>query len=126
MAAGSLAELAAHAGPPQIRFGAPAGLAPDVLTGLSAALAGAVAREVAPGEYVVDADPSPANVAQLTAWLAHHDLPLGDLRAGRQRLEDVFLRLTGPATPGRPTPPGADRPASRATAPGRRRRRARR
>jgi len=31
---------------------------------------------------------------QLTAWLAEHDLPLLDLRAGRQRLEDVFLRLT--------------------------------
>src|ERR671919_534054 len=29
-----------------------------------------------------------------TAALAEHDLPLGDLRAGRQRLEDVFLRLT--------------------------------
>ncbi len=26
--------------------------------------------------------------------LAEHDLPLTDLRAGRQRLEDVFLRLT--------------------------------
>jgi hypothetical protein len=27
--------------------------------------------------------------------LAEQDLPLADLRAGRQRLEDVFLRLTG-------------------------------
>jgi len=33
-------------------------------------------------------------VAALTAWLAEHDLPLADLRAGRQSLEDVFLRLT--------------------------------
>ena len=40
--------------------------------------------------------PTPANVAALTAWLAEHDLPLADLRAGRQRLEDVFLRLTAP------------------------------
>ena len=38
--------------------------------------------------------PTPANVAALTAWLAEHELPLADLRAGRQRLEDVFLRLT--------------------------------
>jgi ABC-2 type transport system ATP-binding protein len=34
-------------------------------------------------------------VAAITAWLAEHDLPLADLRAGRERLEDVFLRLTG-------------------------------
>jgi hypothetical protein len=27
--------------------------------------------------------------------LAEHDVPLTDLRAGRQRLEDVFLELTG-------------------------------
>jgi ABC-2 type transport system ATP-binding protein len=94
VAAGTLTELAAHAGPPQIRFGAPAGLAPGVLAELSATLEGAAAREVAPGEYAVDAEPSPANVARLTAWLARHDLPLGDLRAGRQRLEDVFVRLT--------------------------------
>jgi ABC-2 type transport system ATP-binding protein len=42
----------------------------------------------------VDAPGLPATVAALTAWLAEHDLPLADLRAGRQRLEDVFLRLT--------------------------------
>ena len=30
----------------------------------------------------------------MAAWLARHDLPLADLRAGRQNLEDVFLRLT--------------------------------
>jgi hypothetical protein len=38
--------------------------------------------------------PTPHAVATLTAWLAEHDLPLADLRAGRQHLEDVFLRLT--------------------------------
>ena len=32
----------------------------------------------------------------MTAWLAERDLPLADLRAGRQSLEDVFLRLTAP------------------------------
>ena len=51
--------------------------------------------EVMPGEYVVSAAAAPATVAALTAWLAEHDLPLADLRAGRQTLEDVFLRLTG-------------------------------
>ena len=42
----------------------------------------------------------PATVAALTAWLAERDLPLADLRAGRQRLEDVFLRLTAGDGPG--------------------------
>ena len=50
-----------------------------------------------PGEYLVSAPPVPALVAELAAWLAEHDLQLGDLRAGRQRLEDVFLRLTAPS-----------------------------
>ncbi len=47
-----------------------------------------------PGEYVVAAPARPALVAAVTAWLAERDLPLADLRAGRERLEDVFLRLT--------------------------------
>lgn len=45
------------------------------------------------GEFMVAGDAS--NVAALTAWLAANGEVLGDLRAGRQRLEDVFLRLTG-------------------------------
>jgi ABC-2 type transport system ATP-binding protein len=52
--------------------------------------------EETPGEYRVAATAAPATVAALTAWLAERDLPLADLRAGRQRLEDVFLRLTTP------------------------------
>jgi ABC-2 type transport system ATP-binding protein len=75
-----------------IRFGAPSGL--DIAS-LGARL-GAVVEEVAPGEYRVAAAASPSTVAALTAWLAEQDLPLADLRAGRQTLEDVFLRLTGP------------------------------
>jgi ABC-2 type transport system ATP-binding protein len=55
----------------------------------------AVVDEVTPGEYRVAAAAAPATVAALTAWLAEQDLPLADLRAGRQTLEDVFLRLTG-------------------------------
>jgi ABC-2 type transport system ATP-binding protein len=50
--------------------------------------------EPSPGSYEVAAAPTPATVAALTAWLAERDLPLADLHAGRQRLEDVFLRLT--------------------------------
>ncbi len=78
-----------------IHFAAPAGL--DV--GALGAHLGAAVQEVGPGEYAVDAAPSPATVAALTAWLAERDLPLGDLRAGRARLEDVFLRLTGESRP---------------------------
>ena len=51
-------------------------------------------HETSPGEYRIDVAPTPAAIASLTGWLAEHDLPLADLRAGRQSLEDVFVRLT--------------------------------
>lgn len=91
LAAGSLADLRSGTGggTPEVRFAAPPGLA---LTDLATHL-GAPVDEVAPGEYRVAAEGTPALVAALTAWLAERDLPLADLRAGRQRLEDVFLRL---------------------------------
>jgi ABC-2 type transport system ATP-binding protein len=93
LAVGSTTELTAlaDAAGPEIRFAASVGLA---VAELGAAL-GAPVEEVAPGEYRVAVEPSPANVARLTSWLADRDLALGDLRAGRQRLEDVFVRLTG-------------------------------
>jgi len=90
LAEGTPAELMSATERTSIDFGAPPGL--DV-AGLSAAV-GAQAVEVRPGQYTVASVPSPATVAAITAWLAEHDLPLGDLRAGRQSLEDVFLRLT--------------------------------
>jgi ABC-2 type transport system ATP-binding protein len=90
VASGTPAELMAAGSGGEILFAAPPGL--DA-AGLGAALAASV-EEVAPGEYRVEAPATPANVAALTAWLAANDLPLADLRAGRQRLEDVFLRLT--------------------------------
>ena len=74
----------------ELRFAAEPGLA---LRELSVRL-GAPVTEGPAGEYLVSAPPIPALVAALTGWLAEHDLQLGDLRAGRQRLEDVFLRLT--------------------------------
>ncbi len=84
------AELMATGQGEELHFGAPGGI--DV-----AALAehlGAGVTEESPGEYRVATAAAPATVAALTAWLAERDLPLADLRAGRQRLEDVFLRLT--------------------------------
>jgi ABC-2 type transport system ATP-binding protein len=79
----------------EIRFGAPRGL--DV-AGLGATL-GALVREEAPGEYLVEHPPDPAVIAQITAWLAERELPLADLRAGRKRLEDVYLALTNREEP---------------------------
>jgi ABC-2 type transport system ATP-binding protein len=90
LAAGTPADLMASGQQDEIRFGAAPGL--DVAS-LATAI-GAPVVEVAPGEYRVDAQPAPATIAALTGWLAERDLGLGDLRAGRQRLEDVFLRLT--------------------------------
>jgi len=87
---GTPAELMTSGGGEEIRFGAPPGL--DVAALGKALIAGV--EESSPGEYRIAAPPTPANVAELTAWLAERDLPLADLRAGRQRLEDVFLRLT--------------------------------
>jgi ABC-2 type transport system ATP-binding protein len=90
VASGTPAELMRASDEEEIRFGAP----PHLDTaGLGRAL-NAFVDEVSVGEYRVEMAPTPNNVAALTAWLAEHDLPLADLRAGRQRLEDVFLRLT--------------------------------
>jgi ABC-2 type transport system ATP-binding protein len=97
VASGRPSELAEQAGPAELRFAAPPGI--DTAS-LAAALGGPV-REEGRGEYVAEVAPSPQVVARLTAWLAERDLPLGDLRAGRQRLEDVFLRLTGEGGGGR-------------------------
>lgn len=91
VAEGSPASLMAAAGEDAVRFGAPPGLDVAALAGRL----GAPVVEERPGEYRVDAPATPRLVADLTAWLADRDLPLADLRAGRHRLEDVFLRLTG-------------------------------
>jgi ABC-2 type transport system ATP-binding protein len=95
VAEGSLDEIMrGPAAGESVRFAAPPGI--DTVA-LSARLDGAAVAETGPGEYEVQAAPTPATVAAITAWLAEQDLPLGDLRAGRQRLEDVFLRLTSSA-----------------------------
>lgn len=115
LADASPAELMRSSDTREVRFGAPAGLD-------TAALAGrlhAAVTEVSPGEYLVGASGTPALIASLTAWLAEQDLPLGDLRVGRQTLEDVFLRLTATADA------EVDR-SSTAAAGGRRSRRSRR
>ena len=75
-----------------MRFGAPAGLDVAALAArLGAPVEVARRRRVPRARRRARRRWSP----RLTAWLAEHDLPLADLRAGRQRLEDVFLRLVG-------------------------------
>jgi ABC-2 type transport system ATP-binding protein len=91
VAAGTPGDLAAQAGDPTVTFGAPPGL--DI-----AAIAGRLGvpvTEERPGEYRLAAPGQPATIAALTAWLAERDLPLSNLRAGSEPLEEVFLRLTG-------------------------------
>ena len=118
VASGSPESLMRSGAVADVRFRAPAGL--DVGS-LSAHLAATVAdpggrgpdpagataslvEETAAGEYVVHAGATPALVAALTAWLASRDVVLGDLRAGRARLEDVFLRLVGAQDDDRSSP----------------------
>ena len=90
VADGTPAELMSDSAGDDVRFGAAPGL--DVAS-LAAAVGGEV-QELTPGEYRVALAPTPRVVAAVTAWLAERDQPLADLRAGRQRLEDVFRRLT--------------------------------
>lgn len=59
---------------------------------------GAPVEEQAAGEYRVLAPPDPELVARLTAALAARGELIGDLRAGRRRLDELFLRLTGEDT----------------------------
>lgn len=94
LADGTPTELMRASQADEVRFGAPSGL--DI-SSLGDRI-GAVVTEPSPGEYVVAAAATPTMVAAITAWLAEMDLPLADLRAGRQRLEDVFLRLTADAS----------------------------
>jgi ABC-2 type transport system ATP-binding protein len=88
---GSPAELTTNAAADHTRFGPGLDCA-----GLAVALAvdSARVREARPGEYVVDAPATPELIAALAAWLRDRDVTLGDLRAGRSSLEEVFLRLT--------------------------------
>ena len=89
VADGTLAEL--RKGHDEIRFRSDPGLDLRAL----AAATGIVASEVGIDEYVIDAPPQPRLMAQLGDWLAEAGHPLHDLRAGGQRLEDVFRRLIG-------------------------------
>ena len=91
VASGTPAELMNASGVEEIRFGAP----PGIDTAALSSRLGAAVTEARPGDYLVAAAPTPERVAAITTWLAENNIALGDLRAGRGTLEDVFLRLTG-------------------------------
>ena len=100
VADGSPAQLMSASVADEIRFGAPPGLdTADLGQRL-----GSNVVESTPGEYIAATSPTPRHVADLASWLAEHDLPLADLRAGRQTLEDVFMRLTSGAADSEVTP----------------------
>jgi len=87
---GTLAEL--RKGHDEIRFRSD----PNLDLAALATSIGMVASQVGPDEYVIDAPPHPKLMAQLTTWLAEQGHPLTDLRAGGQRLEDVFRDFLAP------------------------------
>ena len=117
VALGTPGDLTRSAGGGETRFTAAPGL--DT-AGLAAALllTPVAVAESKPGEYVVHAAPSPELVAALTAWLRDHGVALGDLRAGRRTLEEVFLQVTS-------EPSSAGGEDDEANVPGGRRRRSR-
>ncbi len=94
VADGTLDEL--RRGHDEIRFRTVAGLdlaALATATGLEAAPIG----DPASGEYRIETASDARTVALLTSWLGEQGHGLVDLRAGAQRLEDVFRRLTSGA-----------------------------
>jgi ABC-2 type transport system ATP-binding protein len=103
IARGSVAQLISGEG--GVASGAAAGIRFRSSPGLDlAALAGAlvvpgeVTSELAPGDYRIDADATPARVAALATWLDDHGLAMSDLRAGSRTLEDAYLDAVRRAT----------------------------
>ena len=90
VAQGSPADLMSSSSSDHLLFGATPNLDCEALS----AAVGSQASEVSHGEYRVEAPPSPRLVAAVTNWLAAQNVQLTDLRAERQRLDDVFRRLT--------------------------------
>jgi len=90
VANGTTEELLASGDGDEILFTAPTGL--DTVA-MSESLGFAVTTS-GHGDYQAATAPTPQSVAALTNYLASNNVALGDLRAGRQRLDDVFRRLT--------------------------------
>ncbi len=88
VAYGSIPELTAKV-TPSLRFSTDL---PIDVPALARTL-GAGLEEVGDREYLVEAEPSPDLIAQLTAWLGSNGVVIGEMRAGRHRLEEIFASV---------------------------------
>jgi len=109
IAEGSVEELTAGRIGSGIRFQAPPGLQISEL----ATTIGVAVTEPEPGSYFVAGEANPELVARITVWMAERGVMVGDLRAGRHHLEDVFLMITDQAETGETPNPPRSSPRSR-------------
>ena len=93
VAAGTPAELMHSGAEDQLRFTAPRRLDLALLT--AALPEDYSAREVSPGEYLVEGKIAPQVLATVTAWCARLNVLATDVRVEQRSLEDVFLDITG-------------------------------
>lgn len=77
-----------------VQFSAEPGL--DVVAATAAL--GAAVHEDSPGRYVIAAENTPEMFTRLGQFAASRGVTIDQYRAGSANLEDVFFRLTGPAT----------------------------
>ena len=100
VARGTVAELAATGDSGGITFTAPSGL--DTVA-LDAALAdegepmATSVSETSPGRYRVAGPATAGRLAALAGWMERAGVPVTDLRAGSQSLEDVYRRVVAEA-----------------------------
>ena len=93
VAAGTPAELMNNGAEGQLRFTAPRRL--DLSLLVSALPENYSAREVSPGDYLVEGQIDPHVLATVTGWCARLNVLATDVRVEQRSLEDVFLDLTG-------------------------------
>ncbi len=93
VASGTPAELMHSGAEDQLRFTAPRRLDLSLLT--AALPEDYSAREVSPGEYLVEGKIDPQVLATVTAWCARLNVLATDVRVEQRSLEDVFLDITG-------------------------------
>jgi ABC-2 type transport system ATP-binding protein len=92
VALGSPIELTGGEAASHVWLAVPDGLDPAELARLPTARG---AREVRPGEYLVQTDAAGDLLVELATWLRRRSILPRELRVGHGTLEDVFLRLTG-------------------------------
>lgn len=95
VAEGSLAELIGTTQGEDLRFSAPSGIDTNEL---QKAIGAEISEERA-GEYLIASPATPQLIAKLTSYMASKNITVGDIRAGKASLEDVFFKLTGKSIP---------------------------